>query len=275
MVLVVIVVIFGLHSAIDWTWAFPGTALVALVCAGYVAGHGPLAAVAARRSAPVQGRTAAAVAIGVIALATAWAIWQPQRAQAAVESSAALLVNQRTADARLLAQTAARRDPVSPEPLFQWADVEAAARQPRAGVIILERAQRAQPQNPDTWRALGQYQLDVADNPSGAYQAFRAGPAPGSPLAHSASVLRPRVRAPAAPRRRGPAAAPGQPQRQAPGGQTGRRRGSGHVREAVARCRKTVSKLQGQLSEGGLSADKAAKKRTRLRRCQQVIAAGG
>jgi len=80
LVLVVVVAIFGLHSAIDWTWAFPGTALVALVCAGYVSGHGPLAAVAARRSAPVQGRTAAAVAIAVIALAASWAIWQPQRA---------------------------------------------------------------------------------------------------------------------------------------------------------------------------------------------------
>ena len=275
MVLVVIVVIFGLHSAIDWTWAFPGTALVALVCAGYVAGHGPLAAVAARRSAPVQGRTAAAVAIGVIALATVWAIWQPQRAQAAVESSAALLVNQRTADARLLAQTAARRDPVSPEPLFQWADVEAAARQPRAGVIILERAQRAQPQNPDTWRALGQYQLDVAGNPSGAYQAFRAALRldPLSPTLR-ASYSRAYERLP----RRGAA---GQPPPRA--SRTARRQAAkradagaaGTSAEAVARCRQTVSKLQGQLNQGGLAADKAAKKRTRLRRCQQVIAAGG
>jgi cytochrome c-type biogenesis protein CcmH/NrfG len=38
-----IVVVFGVHSFADWTWYVPGDALVALLCAGWLAGRGPLA----------------------------------------------------------------------------------------------------------------------------------------------------------------------------------------------------------------------------------------
>jgi Tfp pilus assembly protein PilF len=36
------VIVFGVHSGIDWTWFVPGNACVALLCAGWVAGRGPL-----------------------------------------------------------------------------------------------------------------------------------------------------------------------------------------------------------------------------------------
>ena len=39
----VVVVVFGVHSFIDWTWFVPGNACVALLCAAWVAGRGPLA----------------------------------------------------------------------------------------------------------------------------------------------------------------------------------------------------------------------------------------
>ncbi len=35
------VVVFGVHSFVDWTWYVPGDAFVALVCAGWLAGRGP------------------------------------------------------------------------------------------------------------------------------------------------------------------------------------------------------------------------------------------
>jgi hypothetical protein len=41
--LLAVVVTFGVHSAIDWTWFIPGVAVPALVCAGWLAGRGPLA----------------------------------------------------------------------------------------------------------------------------------------------------------------------------------------------------------------------------------------
>jgi hypothetical protein len=46
-----LVVVFGIHSIADWTWYVPGNACVALLCAGWLAGRGPLGA-AASSSAP-------------------------------------------------------------------------------------------------------------------------------------------------------------------------------------------------------------------------------
>ncbi|MGH2832565.1 MAG: O-antigen ligase family protein, partial [Solirubrobacteraceae bacterium] len=37
-----IVVVFGVHSFVDWTWYVPGDACVALLCAGWLAGRGAL-----------------------------------------------------------------------------------------------------------------------------------------------------------------------------------------------------------------------------------------
>ncbi|HTA36304.1 MAG TPA: O-antigen ligase family protein [Solirubrobacteraceae bacterium] len=39
-----LVVVFGIHSIADWTWYVPGDACVALLCAGWLAGRGPLEA---------------------------------------------------------------------------------------------------------------------------------------------------------------------------------------------------------------------------------------
>jgi hypothetical protein len=41
-----VVVVFGIHSLVDWTWYVPGNACVALLCAGWLAGRGPLYATA-------------------------------------------------------------------------------------------------------------------------------------------------------------------------------------------------------------------------------------
>ena len=42
-----LVVVFGIHSLVDWTWYVPGDACVALLCAGWLAGRGPLEPVTA------------------------------------------------------------------------------------------------------------------------------------------------------------------------------------------------------------------------------------
>src|SRR5438094_783528 len=38
-----LVVVFGIHSLVDWTWYVPGDACVALLCAGWLAGRGEIA----------------------------------------------------------------------------------------------------------------------------------------------------------------------------------------------------------------------------------------
>ena len=39
--MIAVVIVFAVHSAIDWTWFVPGDAVIALLCAGWVAGRGP------------------------------------------------------------------------------------------------------------------------------------------------------------------------------------------------------------------------------------------
>ena len=52
--MIVVVITFAVHSAIDWVYFVPGEALIALLCAGWVAGRGP---VASSRSSPVSARS--------------------------------------------------------------------------------------------------------------------------------------------------------------------------------------------------------------------------
>ncbi len=40
--MLVVVVVFGVHSLVDWTWFVPANAVVALLCAGWLAGRGPV-----------------------------------------------------------------------------------------------------------------------------------------------------------------------------------------------------------------------------------------
>jgi hypothetical protein len=61
-----LVVVFGIHSLADWTWYVPGNACVALLCAGWLAGRGPLGA-GARGGAPAGSRRTIADAAGATA----------------------------------------------------------------------------------------------------------------------------------------------------------------------------------------------------------------
>jgi hypothetical protein len=213
-----IVVVFGIHSLADWTWYVPGDACVALLCAGWLAGRGPLvagatggardtisfAAVGAASAAPAGSRDplggerprsglwlpdvdelrarlrprslgpvriAIATAAIVGALLAAWTQWQPLRsADASQEALAQLARDPRGALAT--ARTAVSRDPLSAQALFTLAAVEQAnGERPRARAT-LQRAVRLQPSNPQTWTALGEY--DLSGNPTAAAQELAA-----------------------------------------------------------------------------------------------------
>lgn len=58
-----VVVVFGAHSLVDWTWYVPGCACVALLCAGWLAGRGPLAPLAAAASARAESADAAVTVV--------------------------------------------------------------------------------------------------------------------------------------------------------------------------------------------------------------------
>ncbi len=190
--LVCMVVLFGIHSAVDWTWYVPGTALAALLCAGWLAGRGPLLdpAVVPRSARsngvaplsrqglreaignPGPARIAAAVAIVVTALLIAWTQWQPQRSEDARDSALGWSPAIRRA-ATAAARSAVSRDPLSVEALFALASVQETIGQRTEARATLERAVRLQPSNPRTWLALGRF--DLAGDPKAAVQELRAG----------------------------------------------------------------------------------------------------
>ncbi|MDW5593627.1 tetratricopeptide repeat protein [Conexibacter stalactiti] len=161
---------FGVHSAVDWTWFVPGTAVAGLICAGWVAGRGPLAdpppparLPGAWRSKATRVRLALAAAIVLIGLAGAWTIWQPLRASNVNEDAQTELDAGRLPQALSTARDAHAIDPLSVEPLFTIADVLAAQGRAPEAVRVAQEAVELQPANPDTWIRLSEQQLAQND----------------------------------------------------------------------------------------------------------------
>jgi O-Antigen ligase len=237
-----LVVVFGVHSTVDWTWFVPGDACVALLCAGWLAGRGALLATArgelaatgarpdfetlspdnastryrklvaeddlfsaAALAAPAGSegarlpseapprrdtggdswqsrlpsfhevgplRLGIAAAVVVAALLAAWAQWQPQRSADASQEALALSARNPVA-ARAAAQRAVDYDPVSAEALFTLSTIQEHAGQSALARATLVRAVHLQPSNPQTWKALGEYDLRTG-NYTAALNEFRA-----------------------------------------------------------------------------------------------------
>ena len=89
--LVVVAVVFGVQSAIDWTWFVPGVTAVALAAAGFVAGRGAFAASAVRRHRRAGPRAHRRGPLPAPAVGAAWwplsACWPPPRCCAARSGS--------------------------------------------------------------------------------------------------------------------------------------------------------------------------------------------
>jgi tetratricopeptide (TPR) repeat protein len=202
--LAAVVLVFGVHSLIDWTWFVPATACTALLCAGWVAGRGPLRARMeadeARLAAPpvppappprvraVLGRLrppgnagvaevlrgVAAVAVLVVAVAAAWAAFQPVRSVHAGDAAFDRLDRNELAAAANIARIGSERNPLSVDPLFELAYIETLRDKPQGALAALEHAVRLQPANAQTWRRLGHLRLDTLDQPEEALHDFRA-----------------------------------------------------------------------------------------------------
>jgi hypothetical protein len=158
------VVIFGVHSLIDWTWFIPGVAVPAMLCAGWLAGRGTLAepiGLAARRRRLLDAPGTAMVAVCVIAAAAlaAWVVWQPLRSANADGSAITAALRGDTGAAIADARTASASDPVSVDPLFELNAIYSALGNTAAAHQELIEATAKQPSNPVTWEQLAQFDL--------------------------------------------------------------------------------------------------------------------
>jgi hypothetical protein len=182
-----VVVVFGVHSLADWTWYVPGNACVALLCAGWLAGRGPIdspaeegisnaqpaSVKASRWGAPRKDPRSIGIACAVIiaALLAAWAQWQPLRSEDAAQE-ALTLIQRNPTRALAAAHLAVDRDPLSAQARFTLAKVQQDAGQGALAKATLERAVKLQPSNPQTWLALGEY--DLASDPRAALNELHA-----------------------------------------------------------------------------------------------------
>jgi len=195
-----IVVVFGVHSTVDWTWFVPGNACVALLCAGWLAGRGPAATtpaladisiVAPRepngRRARVLGalglpaalrwprpadigapRALAAAAVLLFALVGAWTQWQPQRSVDADNAALVTLSVHQPAAALADAELAVHRDPLSAQALITLAQVQVSTHDIAGAQLTLDHAVNLQPANPQTWLALASFDETARADPRAA-----------------------------------------------------------------------------------------------------------
>src|SRR4051812_28056572 len=168
--LLLVAVVFGLQSAIDWTWFVPGPAAMALVAGGFVAARGPAlpgpsAGLAWPPPRPEGSRVFTAAAIGTAALLFAWAVWQPEAADRKSNHALDLIAAGKLGDAADEATKAEDTNPLSPEPLLIQASVATAAGRNALAEATLERAVLRFPGDPDTWFRLASFELGTVDRP--------------------------------------------------------------------------------------------------------------
>ena len=194
-------VVFGMQSAIDWTWFVPGPAVMALTAAGFVAGRGPVRAgvgpaapeavatepgdelredeprlrvLGARLRRPSLPRVVAAAGVLLAALLCAWALWQPERSERLGTRALELIEQRDFSGAIREAEAAEDADPLSPRPLLIRAAAETASGRERRALGTLERTVLRFPGEPQTWLRLASFQLGRLDRPARALETVRA-----------------------------------------------------------------------------------------------------
>ncbi|HYF24924.1 MAG TPA: O-antigen ligase family protein [Baekduia sp.] len=177
--LTAVVATFLVHALVDWTWSIPGTAVPALLAAGWLAGRGrgdePPAVPHGLRDRLRSGLRRAqlsipAAAVVAFALLAALATWQPLRSVHAGDAAIDALDEAATPragveKARGKAQDARDRNPLAVQPLFELATIEAVAGRLDAARDALEDAVRLQPNNPETWLRYAEFALRRQNDP--------------------------------------------------------------------------------------------------------------
>jgi hypothetical protein len=182
----VVVVVFGVHSLVDWTWFVPANAVAALLAAGWVAGRGPVRARLAgdtgvevrepNRALLRREPLRAAGAVGVLALGAiaAWAAYQPVRSVHAGDVAIERFQLGQFDAAADIARISVERNPLAIGPRWEVAAIEDARGNRTAANTALEEAVAVQPASAEAWRRLGRYRLNVLARPRQALEAFRA-----------------------------------------------------------------------------------------------------
>ena len=182
MTVLLVPLVFGVQSLLDWTWFIPAPAVMALIAAGYVAGRGPLGSKeddeaacepAGSRRRPTWGRIVVAVATVATAALIAWAAWQPEASDRTTNDALAL-ADQKKFDAAIQkTKDAEDINPLTPDPLLVRASVDTQANRVRDAEHSLQQAVISFPGDPQTWYRLAAFQLGTLDAPEAAIKTIR------------------------------------------------------------------------------------------------------
>jgi tetratricopeptide (TPR) repeat protein len=162
-----IAVVYGLQSAIDWTWFVPGPTAMALVGAGFVAGRAPLGQPEPAQTlvAASPARLIAGSSVLLAAVLIAWAIWQPEAADRQTTEAIRLADAGQVDAAVAKTEDAADANPLSSEPLITQAAIETEAGRVDDARESLEQAVLKFPGETQTWYRLAAFQLGTLDHP--------------------------------------------------------------------------------------------------------------
>lgn len=176
------VIIFSVHSLIDWTWFMAADAVIALFAAGWLAGRGPITKPLSplihlpgvRRSLQLferkqlaymatnnPGPLAATLCVGAIAITGAWMAWQPVRSINELSSANSAVERGTFTKAERLVHAAIQHNPLAVEPLWELASIQQAQGKRVEALATYRRATSLAPANPATWHRLGLYRLEV------------------------------------------------------------------------------------------------------------------
>lgn len=175
--MVFVALVFGLHNAIDWIWYVPGVAFFGLLAGGWVLGHADAHSAPTEDPVPADQQNrklaiAKAVAVAVVGIWIAYAVYQPVRAEQKINEG--IDVSGRDpVKALKLGEEAREIDPTSAEAAFLIAVAQSNGGREKAADETLLMIANEQPGNPATWRRLAQYRLITLNDPKGAIAALR------------------------------------------------------------------------------------------------------
>jgi hypothetical protein len=176
--LLLVPLVFGIQSLLDWTWFIPAPAIMALVAAGFVAGRGPFGTEARPETAaftwrPGSRRIVAALATLGASLLVAWAIWQPEASDRATNDALALADEKKFDDAVQRTKDAQNLNPLTPDPLLVRASIDTHAKRLKDAERSLQTAVLEFPGDPQTWYRLAAFELGTLDAPNRAIGTIR------------------------------------------------------------------------------------------------------
>jgi len=163
--LAVTVPVYVLHSLVDIDWDFVAVSAPVFFVGGLLIGLGGEV-----RRARAGERPLLAAAAAVCLLGAVYSLTAPWLASNRTSDAIAALANVRPAAAASAARDASDLNPFAVQPLYLLSTAYALVGDNRDAVRELEQATRNQPENPDTWLQLGEYELQTCN----VFPAYRA-----------------------------------------------------------------------------------------------------